>query len=802
MKKLTTLLAFLFTIVAFAQVPDRMSYQTVVRNSDGILVTSADISVQISIFKGNKNSDAIYTEVHKTVTNTNGLASFNIGNGIVSKGTFGEIDWINGPYFIETSTDPRGGSNYEIVGVSELLSVPYALSARTAENVFSGNYEDLENRPLNLSEFINDLGFISEKASNGKAVDKGIPSQNWSLFGNSKSDPLKDKLGTSDYQDLVLVTDNIDRFRINANGDINIAKSLKIGENLTVNKNVDLNILGGATVNNGNFTVENTSETSLTGTLTVDGATTLQSTLDVKNAAATNLTGTLIVDGETNLNSSLDVNNAATTNLTGTLNVIEATSLQSTLDVKNAAATNLTGILTVDGITNLNSSLDVKNSAATKLSGTLNVTGATILNNTLATKGQVTIDVNVAGGEGSYNAYPLRVQGSGQGVAIKLSAGTPNNSNNFITFFNSSGGAVGRIEGETNSEVSSDPQFIYDEAILVAEEVVAIANVVLAAIPVVVAGFGASGGPCGACLAIEAANVILATANLAAYNIFAHENLGVTYQSGSADYAEWLQKFDPNENIDAGEIVGVTSGKISKFTGNSRQYMVISTKPAILGNMPQQGQEYLYEKVAFMGQIPVKVSGTVISGDYILPSGLNDGIGIAVSPDEIAAEQYQKIVGVAWSSSFINNGVSTINMAIGLNSNDVAALAIKQEKKISDLEAKFASFEEKLTALEEGTEYNPGEGATKEGDEAPAAKDKLSRKEIIAANMPSELNDAVLNDAMIYLRDQFQQKNIDIENHPGLNKLFNDSVYQQEIFQKTKQNYRNSYQKILNNIED
>ena len=120
---------------------------------------------------------------------------------------------------------------------------------------------------------------------------------------------------------------------------------------------------------------------------------------------------------------------------------------------------------------------------------------------------------------------------------------------------------------------------------------------------------------------------------------------------------------------------------MSKNTDHAEQYLVISTKPAILGNMPMDGREDLYEKVAFMGQIPVKIRGKVLTGDYILPSGLNDGTGIAVSPKYISAEQYSKIVGIAWSASAGTDKISLVNMAIGLNANDVARLAVQQERK-------------------------------------------------------------------------------------------------------------------------
>jgi hypothetical protein len=237
----------------------------------------------------------------------------------------------------------------------------------------------------------------------------------------------------------------------------------------------------------------------------------------------------------------------------------------------------------------------------------------------------------------------------------------------------------GRIEGETAGEATSTPEYIFETAIYTAEIVAAGVNIGFSALPNACAGVGAVACPPEpSVVAIAIAEEILAIANLAAYNVFILENLGVTYQSGSADYAEWLERKDASERIYSGDIVGVIGGKISKNTSYAEQYLVISTKPAILGNMPMDGTEDRYEKVAFMGQIPVKVRGQVLIGDYILPSGLNDGTGIAVSPNQISAEQYSKIVGIACSAAAGGDKFSFINLPMGLNANDGARLAVQQ----------------------------------------------------------------------------------------------------------------------------
>ena len=113
----------------FAQAPQKMSYQAVIRNSGGVLVTSTSVGMKISIIQA---SFTVYSETQTAITNVNGLVSLEIGGGTVVLGSFAAIDWANGPYFIKTETDPTGGTNYTISGTSELLSVPYALfSANT-----------------------------------------------------------------------------------------------------------------------------------------------------------------------------------------------------------------------------------------------------------------------------------------------------------------------------------------------------------------------------------------------------------------------------------------------------------------------------------------------------------------------------------------------------------------------------------------------------------------------------------------------------------------------------------------------
>ncbi len=125
------LLAVLFTHLLFAQAPNKMSYQAVVRNASNALLSNQNIGMRISILQGSINGTSVYTETQTTTTNANGLASLEIGGGNVLSGNFAGINWATGPYFIKTETDPTGGTSYSITSTQQLLSVPYAM--------FSGN---------------------------------------------------------------------------------------------------------------------------------------------------------------------------------------------------------------------------------------------------------------------------------------------------------------------------------------------------------------------------------------------------------------------------------------------------------------------------------------------------------------------------------------------------------------------------------------------------------------------------------------------------------------------------------------
>jgi hypothetical protein len=293
--------------------------------------------------------------------------------------------------------------------------------------------------------------------------------------------------------------------------------------------------------------------------------------------------------------------------------------------------------------------------------------------------GRVVIRSSVTGADNNVASYPLYVAGRDQGIAIKINANA-DSSHNYVTFLDYYGTA-GRIEGQNVDDYVNDPTtiawYVYMGLVDVAEGIAIGAAIID---PSGVVGLGAQ----------------------VAYNHFFEawtmSHLGVTFTSGGADYAEWLPRLDEYEVISPGDIVGVIGGRVSKRTEGTHHVLPVSLNPIVLGNMPLEGEEQLCEKVAFLGQAPVKVIGPVKEGDYIVPSGFEDGSGTAVSPEQMAAADFGKVVGRAWEGSD-SEYVKYVNCSIGLGPGDVAAVLGKQQDELGALREELAAKESEIREL-------------------------------------------------------------------------------------------------------
>jgi hypothetical protein len=135
MKKSIALIFLLATnFLLNAQAPEGVNYQAVIRDNIGNPIENNSVGIKIGIYQNTTSGPLVFEESFTPNTNSFGLVNFIIGQGNLISGDFSIIDWASGPYFVEISTDIDGGINYETIGTQELMSVPYALYAKTAGN--------------------------------------------------------------------------------------------------------------------------------------------------------------------------------------------------------------------------------------------------------------------------------------------------------------------------------------------------------------------------------------------------------------------------------------------------------------------------------------------------------------------------------------------------------------------------------------------------------------------------------------------------------------------------------------------
>jgi collagen triple helix repeat protein len=199
MKKFTCpsfLAALLLTVsfATYAQVPQSLNYQAIVRDQDLIPLTDQMVSIRASILQDAPTGDPVYVEVHDVISNGFGLINLQIGKGTQTSGSFPAINWGNDEYFLQIELDPGGGTNYLLMGTSQLISVPYALHARTAEFVNDADadpanelitgvalqgdtlivYEGSNEIPINLQPFrqtlVYDSSSVELSITNGNTV--------------------------------------------------------------------------------------------------------------------------------------------------------------------------------------------------------------------------------------------------------------------------------------------------------------------------------------------------------------------------------------------------------------------------------------------------------------------------------------------------------------------------------------------------------------------------------------------------------------------------------------------------------
>ncbi|MCZ4409080.1 hypothetical protein O3Q51_09685 [Cryomorphaceae bacterium 1068] len=669
MKKLFGLILGLAIVqISLAQAPQKMSYQSVIRDASNELVTETAVGIQISILQGSPAGTAVFVETHAPTTNTNGLASLEIGGGIPINGTLDGVDWGNGPYYITSETDPSGGTNYTLSGTTELLSVPYALYAANAGG--DGSWT-ISADTLSTDKWVGIGTDSPNSALHVKADDEEVSlkveTTGLTPFGSGPGSPkpypasIDIKHENTEY-----------KLSLESNGSLTISDVTSEDPDITIfNRRVGI---GGPT--------------SSLAKLNVDGALRVRNTIrafdgeGIKFRTDDGVTRITMAD-----NGRIGIGEEAPEGLlhlkapAGVLPTIfmeggsediayqpgsalqfgtwDGTDFDETLRISGNGSL---GVGTSDPLTKLHVDGDARFDVGT---GNVRITGPAS-----------------GGAQNSALSYPLYVTGAAQGIAIRLDETEAEEGESNYMYFRDNGGTRGSIGAQTLDDVTSSFRFEWYVSMNTLNTAWAVAE----------------GIACGPQLdlgevAVMAAAGATAVAEWAEWTNYMQTSAGVVFQSGSADYAEWLERESGVQDLAPGTVVGVAGGKVSLNTADAREVMVVSMAPLVLGNMPEEGKEHLFEKIAFMGQVPVKVIGKVLEGDFILATGLNDGMAIAKSRDQMTLDDYDNVVGVAWSSSIRETGVSLINTAVGLSTNDLVASLKAQQEEIAALKASVSKIE-------------------------------------------------------------------------------------------------------------
>ena len=132
LKHFLALMLFSFNFLLFAQTPEGINYQAVIRKTNGALVTNTTVAIRIQIKQNSANGTVVYAERQSVITSQYGLVNFVIGQGTILSGTFSAINWSTGNYWVNLGVDFVNGTNYIDYGSQRLMSAPYALYAKTA----------------------------------------------------------------------------------------------------------------------------------------------------------------------------------------------------------------------------------------------------------------------------------------------------------------------------------------------------------------------------------------------------------------------------------------------------------------------------------------------------------------------------------------------------------------------------------------------------------------------------------------------------------------------------------------------
>jgi hypothetical protein len=646
MKKIFTILCVLILtgMASRAQAPRLFNYQGVARNAVGNVLGNKNISLRLTIREGGLNGLAVYSETRAVTTNSFGLFVVQVGsNGATAVlGSIGAVQWHTGSKFLQVEIDPDGGNAFLQIGITELLSVPYALYSESglpigpAGQDLAGAYPNptvARLRGVNISTTAPTANYVL-----------GFDGTNWTPTNLATHPGNYWRLNGADL--------------INTNTGYTGIGTTNPGYKLEVKTAVDGYVAA----------FENTNDGTGDGLLIKLGKTHPRWTgNDYVNVPLPGVQGF-----ENQVNQVRDWIYGNDTFSPGDL-------------INLAPHSYIAG--TVCNLTNL---ISEKLNEAMNLPiriGPYSTPSFTVIPRTEIFGGvelPALPDIpSISIGPYSIPSFQVIPRMTILPEIPKipctnlpslslpvLSFTSVDNSlskdNEFVVFADKDGRKLGSIRAQSIENFSYD-YFDGLKILNLTEQMV------------------------GLDLVDDAMGVALTAAEMAqAYN-----NIGVEYSSGNGDYAEWLERIDPTESISTGDIIGVRGGRITKNLENAEQIMAVSHRPIVLGNMPEKDKLHLGNNIAFMGQIPVKIMGAVQIGDYIVAKSEVPGYGVAIPAKQMTTEDFRRAVGRAWETK-AGEGPKMVNTVVGVHNNDFLRIIDNMQKKMDNNDQRLKAIEEKL----------------------------------------------------------------------------------------------------------
>lgn len=134
-----TVFILIASMVVAQTPPPGISAQAVVKDKDGLPVVEKEVSIRVTILQEAPGGTVVYQEIHMPETNEHGITSYIIGLGQTQLGVFSQIDWAQGPHFLQTEVDPEGNNDYQLSYTTQLFSHPYAFYAGQAASPGPGD---------------------------------------------------------------------------------------------------------------------------------------------------------------------------------------------------------------------------------------------------------------------------------------------------------------------------------------------------------------------------------------------------------------------------------------------------------------------------------------------------------------------------------------------------------------------------------------------------------------------------------------------------------------------------------------